>query len=102
MKCVKLVQMKLKVCNIFCWSQREIINATVITLNKFFLFLVQAIYKKWISIKRKFRVEYLRTKADEENGRCPSTTYPYYDSLKFLIPYCEFYKVLVFLPLQFK
>jgi len=54
---------------------------------------VQAIYKKWISIKRKFRVEYLRTKSDEENGRIPSTTYPYYESLKFLIPYCEFYKV---------
>jgi hypothetical protein len=54
---------------------------------------VQAIYKKWISIKRKFRVEYLRTKADQDNGRIPSTTYPYYESLKFLIPYCEFYKV---------
>uniref|UniRef100_A0A914EII4 MADF domain-containing protein n=1 Tax=Acrobeloides nanus TaxID=290746 RepID=A0A914EII4_9BILA len=52
---------------------------------------VQFIYKKWISIKRKFRVEFFKLQS-EDNGKEATCAYPYYESLKFLIPYCQYYK----------
>ncbi|KAI6191262.1 hypothetical protein M3Y97_00209300 [Aphelenchoides bicaudatus] len=52
---------------------------------------VQGTYKKWISLKRKFRVEYFKPKT--EDSREASCSFPYYEQLKFLIPYCEVYKM---------
>ncbi|CAD5229138.1 unnamed protein product [Bursaphelenchus okinawaensis] len=52
---------------------------------------VQGTYKKWISLKRKFRVEYFKPKS--EDSREASCSFPYFESLKFLIPYCEVYKM---------
>lgn len=48
---------------------------------------VQSIYKKWISLKRKFRVEYLRLQ--ELDDLSAKSTFRYFDMLKFLIPYCS-------------
>ncbi|KAI1718867.1 alcohol dehydrogenase transcription factor myb/SANT-like domain-containing protein [Ditylenchus destructor] len=63
-------------------------------------FQVQGTYKKWISLKRKFRVEFFKSKSEDgvnisqdgehdANGSCP---FKFYYDLMFLIPYCEFYK----------
>lgn len=56
-------------------------------------FLVQGTYKKWISLKRKFRVEFFKSKSEDANSREASCTFPYFEALKFLIPYCEVYKL---------
>ncbi|KAH7722249.1 hypothetical protein AAVH_10251 [Aphelenchoides avenae] len=54
---------------------------------------VQGTYKKWISLKRKFRVEFFKSKSEDANSREASCTFPYFEALKFLIPYCEVYKL---------
>ncbi|KAI6205828.1 hypothetical protein M3Y94_00836700 [Aphelenchoides besseyi] len=52
---------------------------------------VQGTYKKWISLKRKFRVEYFKPKSEDSREAC--CTFPYFDVLMFLVPYCEAYKI---------
>ncbi|KAI6243770.1 hypothetical protein M3Y99_00041000 [Aphelenchoides fujianensis] len=52
---------------------------------------VQGTYKKWISLKRKFRVEYFKPRSEDSREAC--CTFPYFDSLRFLVPYCEAYKI---------
>lgn len=62
-------------------------------LSAQWLCLVQGTYKKWISLKRKFRVEFFKSKSEDANSREASCTFPYFEALKFLIPYCEVYKL---------